>query len=239
MKTNKLFATLLVAFVSVTAYAQTVDEVVDKHVAALGGLDKIKAVTTIVTERSMAVQGMEIPSKTTVVIGKSLRTESTVMGNSMVQVVNGTTGWMIRPTMMGGTGEPEDMPAEELKQQTSQLDPFGGMVDYKEKGNKVELIGKEKLDKKDVYHLKVTNKDGQSIDEFLDAETYLVSKVKVDINGQEAELNFFDYKEVDGIKFANTMDISNDQMGTMSFITSKITVNGKVDDSVFNKPVKK
>ncbi|WP_221393246.1 outer membrane lipoprotein-sorting protein [Dyadobacter sp. NIV53] len=238
MKTNRLFVTLFAAFVSVSAYAQTVDEIVDKHVAALGGLDKISAITTIVTERSMAIQGMEIPSKTILVVGKYLRTESTVMGNSMVQVVDGTTGWMILPTMMGGTGEPQDMPADQLKQQIGQLDPFGSLVNYKEKGNKVELVGKEKLDKKDVFHLKVTTKDGQAIDQFLDANTYLLSKLKVDVNGQEAEIGLFDYKDVEGIKFPNAMDISNDQMGVMSLITNKITLNSKVDDSLFKKPVK-
>jgi uncharacterized protein YgiM (DUF1202 family) len=195
-------------------------------------------VNTLVIDRSLAVQGMEIPNTTTLVVGKSVRTESTVMGNSMVQVVDGGTGWMIRPTMMGGTGEPEDMPADQLKQQLSSLDPFGGLVDYKAKGNTIEMVGKEKLDKKDVIHLKLTTKDGQVMDQFLDANTYLVSKVKVSMNGQDGEIDLSDYKEVDGVKFPNTMEISNAQMGAMSFVTSKVVVNSKVDESIFKRPVK-
>ncbi|MDQ6479253.1 outer membrane lipoprotein-sorting protein [Dyadobacter sp. LHD-138] len=238
MKRNQLFIALVAASISVSSYAQTVDEIVEKHVAAMGGLDKLNAVSTLVTERSLAVQGMEIPTKTTLVVGKSLRSESTVMGNSMVQVVADSKGWMIRPTMMGGTGEPEDMPADQLKQQTSQLDPFGGLVNYKDKGNTVELIGKEKQDKRDVYHLKVTSKDGQVIDEFLDANTYLLSKVKANMNGQDGEINFSEYKDYEGIKFASSMDITNPQMGVMTFITNKVTINSKIDDAVFKKPVK-
>ncbi|MCF0062925.1 outer membrane lipoprotein-sorting protein [Dyadobacter chenwenxiniae] len=238
MKTTKLFVAFAAALISAGSYAQTVDEIVDKHVAALGGMDKIKAVNTVITERSLAVQGMEIPTKTVLVVGKSLRNESTVMGNAMVQVVDDSKGWMIRPTQMGGTGEPEDMPADQLKQQIASLDPFGGLVNYKEKGNKVELVGKEKLDKKDVYHLKVTSKEGTTMDEYLDAETYLVSKVKVDMNGQSGEIDLSDYKEVEGVKFPNTMDITNAQMGTMSFITSKVSVNTPVDAAIFKKPVK-
>nr|WP_295934447.1 outer membrane lipoprotein-sorting protein [uncultured Dyadobacter sp.] len=225
-------------FASAASYAQTVDEIVDKHVAALGGLDKIKAVNTVVTERSLAVQGMEIPNKTTLVVGKSVRNESTVMGNTMVQVVDDSKGWMIRPTMMGGTGEPEDMPEDQVKQQLSSLDPFGGLVDYKGKGNKVELIGKETVDKKDVFHLKLTTKDGQVIEEYVDASTFLVNKIKVSMNGQDGEIELTDYKEVDGVKFPNTMEISNAQMGTMSFITSKIAVNTPVDPAIFKRPTK-
>ena len=101
MKTNKFLAATVAALVSVSAYAQTVDEIVDKHVAALGGLDKLKGITTLIVERSLSVQGMEIPSKTTMVVNKSLRTESSVMGNSMIQVVDngGATGWMLRPAV--------------------------------------------------------------------------------------------------------------------------------------------
>jgi hypothetical protein len=238
MKTNRFLTVAAAAFMSVSAYAQTVDEIVDKHVAAMGGLDKLKSVNTIITERSIAVQGMEIPSKSTLVVGKFLRSESTVMGNAMVQVVDGTTGWMIRPTQMGGTGEPEDMPADQVKQQAGQLDPFGSLVSYKEKGNKVELIGKEKIDKKDNYHLKVTNSDGQLSDQFIDAETYLISKVKMDMGGETGEIDFSNYKEVDGIKFANTLEMSNSQMGIITLLTNKVVINAQVDEALFKKPTK-
>lgn len=238
MKTNKLLAATLAAFVTFGAYAQTVDEIVDKHVAALGGMDKLNGVKTVVTDRSLSVQGMEIPSTTTIVVGKSMRSESTVMGNSMVQVVDGTTGWMIRPAMMGGTGDPEDMPAEALKQSTGQLYPFGSLVNYKANGSKVELVGKEQVDKKDVYHLKVTTKEGQTVDEYLDATTYLVSKLKTMANGQEAEFLFSDYKEVNGVKFPNTMEIVGGPMGNITFLTNKVTVNGPVDETIFKKPKK-
>ncbi|GAB3951175.1 hypothetical protein GCM10028805_30770 [Spirosoma harenae] len=237
MKTNKFLALAFAISLSVGAQAQTVDEIVDKHVAALGGMDKLNGVKTLYVERSLSVNGMAIPSKSTVLVGKAMRTESSVMGNSMVQVVNGTTGWMIRPAMMGGTGDPEDMPADQVKQQLGQLDPFGALVNYKDKGNKVELVGKEKSDGKDVYHLKVTTKEGQTIDEYLDATTYLVSKVGLAMNGQTGEISFSDYKDKDGIKFANTMEMNSPQ-GALTFSTEKITVNGPVDESIFKKPAK-
>jgi hypothetical protein len=238
MKTNKLLAATLAAFVTFGAYAQTVDEIVDKHVAALGGMDKLNGVKNVVLDRSLSVQGMDIPNITTIVVGKSMRSETTVMGNSMVQVVDGTSGWMVRPVMMQGTGEPEDMPEEALKQTVGQLNPFGTLVNYKTNGSKVELVGKEKVDKKDVYHLKVTTKEGQTVDEYLDATTYLVSKVKTMMNGQEGEILFSDYKEVNGVKFPNTMEIVGGPMGALTFVTNKITVNAPVDEAIFKKPKK-
>jgi hypothetical protein len=237
MNTYKTLAAMVAVCFSISAHAQTVDEIVDKHVTALGGADKLAGVKTLYIERSLSVQGMEIPTKSTIVVGKSMRTESSVMGNSMVQVVDGSAGWMVRPAMMGGTGDPEDMPADQVKQQLGQLDPFGALVNYKAKGNTVELVGKEKVDGKDNYHLKVTTKEGQKLDEFLDANTYLVSKVAMDMNGQTGEIAFSDYKDKDGIKFANTMEMASPQ-GNLTFSTGKITVNGPVDESIFKKPAK-
>ncbi|MFD2520985.1 outer membrane lipoprotein-sorting protein [Emticicia soli] len=235
MKMNKIFATTVAAFISVSSFAQTVDEIVDKHIEAMGGAEKLKSVNTIVIDRSLSVQGMEIPSVSTLLVNKAVRAESTVMGNSMVQAYDGTSAWMIRPTMMGGTGEPQDMPANELKQLKGQLDPFGPLYNYKEKGNKVELVGTEKVEKKDNYHLKVTTADGDVIDQYIDAKTYLLTKTKASANGQEAEISFSDYKDVDGIKFAYTMDIVS-QMGAIAFITNKIKINAPVDENTFKRP---
>lgn len=226
-------ATLSFAYVQ----AQTVDEIVAKHVEAMGGAEKLKTVNSISTERVLAVQGMEIPSKSVIVVGKSLRSESTVMGNSMVQVLHGDKGWKIMPAMMGGTGEPEDMSAEEIKPLFGQLDPFGALYNYQEKGNKVELVGKEKMDKKDMFHFKITSKDGVVMDEYLDANTYLVYKVVSNVGGQEGELVFSDYEAIEGIKMANTIDITS-QMGAFTMITNKTVINGQVDEKIFAKPAK-
>ncbi|GAB3279956.1 hypothetical protein GCM10027347_54880 [Larkinella harenae] len=238
MKPNTLLAAAAAVFLSFTVGAQTVDEIVDKHVQALGGMDKLKGVKSIYTERSLSIQGMDIPSKSTVLVGKALRTESAIMGNAFVQVIDGTSGWMIRPASMGGSGQPEDLPAEVVKQQIGQLQPFGPLVGYKENGHKVELIGKEKVNGKDSYHLKVLTKDGQSVEEYLDASTYLVNKIKMTLNGQQGEMNLSDYKPVEGIPFANTAEMANEQAGNMVFITKKITLNAPVDEAIFKKPAK-
>lgn len=233
----KLLCMLAIATLSFASInGQTVDEIVAKHVEAMGGAEKLKTVNSITTERVIAVQGMEIPSKSVIIVGKSMRSESSVMGTSMVQVVQGEKGWKIMPTVMGGTGEPEDMSAEEIKPLMGQLDPFGALYNYQEKGNKVELVGKEKVDKKEMFHLKITS-NGIVMDEYLDASTYLVYKVTTNVGGQEGELVFSDYEAIDGIKMANTIDITS-QMGTFTMVTNKTVINGPVDEKIFAKPAK-
>lgn len=239
MITHKLLATTLATLLSLGTFAQTVDELVTKHVAALGGADKLAGVKSLVLESTLSVNGMDIPSKTMILVGKSMRSETSVMGNAMVQVVDGSTGWMIRPAMMGGTGDPEDMPAEMIKQQIDQLYPFGALVGYQEKGYQIELVGNEKVEGKDTYHLRITGKDGQVTNEYLDATTYLVNKVqRMGVDGKPGELLLSNYREVDGIKFPKTMEIAGGQMGPVTITTDKVKVNAPIDEKLFKRATK-
>ena len=105
IKSICLVAGMLVASV---ASAQTTEEILAKHEAAMGGADKWASVKTAVVKNKFNVQGMDIESKTSLVVGKSFRTEIEVMGNKIITVIDGDKGWMNRPAMMGGTGSPED-----------------------------------------------------------------------------------------------------------------------------------
>ena len=88
-----------------------------------------------------------------------------------------------------------------------------------------------------MFHLKITTKEGVAMDEYLDASTYLVYKVATNVNGQEGELVFSDYEVIEGIKMANTIDITS-PMGAFTMITNKTIINGAVDEQIFAKPAK-
>lgn len=242
MKTPKLLAAAVALLVSASAFAQSADEIVTKHITARGGADKLKGIQTLVMENSMSVQGMEIPMTQTIVSGKGFRQEMSIMGSQMITVIEGDKGWSIRPAMMQGTGEPEDLPADALKGQSASLDPAGALFNYQDKGSKVELVGTEKVNGKDAFHLKVTDKTGGVSDHWIDTTTFLESKVKKTVNqgGQEIvnEVVFSDYKDVDGVQFPYTMETENPMAGAITITTNKVVVNGKVDDSIFKKPTK-
>ncbi len=242
MSKFRMFAAAAAVVFTINAQAQSIDEIVNKHIEARGGAEKLKGIKTLVIENSMTMQGMEIPMKQMIATGRGLRMEISVMGNEMITAIDGAKGWAIRPAMMGGTGEPEDLPADQIKNSTSQLDPAGPLFNYKEKGTKVELVGKEPVDKKENYHLKVTTKEGTPVDYFLDANTYLLTKQVASLNmqGQDVrqEMTFSDYKDVAGIKFPHTMETASPMGGDMTVTTNKITVNGPIDEKIFVKPTK-
>src|SRR6266851_1575950 len=65
---------------------------------------------------------------------------------------------------------------DDLKGIQEEADTDGPLLDYKAKGNKVELVGKEKVNGKDAYHLKVTLATGTVRNIYLDAETFFPIK---------------------------------------------------------------
>lgn len=231
----------LVALVAIPAlsFAQTADEVITKYVTALGGADKIASIKTLEYEQTMSIQGMDLTAKNTFVIGKSMRSDISVMGQQITNVVDGDKGWMINP-MMGGTTA-QDMPADALKSIKGSTEPPMFQLAYAKSDNiPYELAGKEKFDGKDVFNIKTTRPEG-TFSYYVDATNYqlLGFKGTVSMSGQKAETTakFSDYKSVDGLTVPYSSELTAPGMpGTITAKLTKITVNGTVDPTIFAKP---
>ncbi len=243
MKFSKMISAALVVMVTTaSAFAQTADEIVTKHIEAIGGAEKWKALKSIEMKNKFSVQGMDIESKTVIVAGKSLRTDISVMGQEIVTVVDGETGWSIRPTMMQGTGAPEDMPLAMVRESRKQLNLGGSLIGYKENGSTLELVGTEKIDGADAYKLKLVEKNGEETNIYLSTSTYYTLKTsgKRKVQGQEidAEVTYSNFKPIEGLIFAYTMETPSPMGGSMTIETESIKLNPKVDEAIFKKPAK-
>ena len=76
---------------------------------------------------------------------------------------------------------------------------------------------------------------------YIDAEEYVILtvKAKVDAMGKtvEVEQRFKDYKEIDGIQMAMTIE-SKTPMGTAQVVMEDVKFNEALDDSIFARPAK-
>ncbi|MCX6217935.1 DUF4292 domain-containing protein [Spirosoma sp.] len=227
----------LVALVAIPAlsFAQTADEVIAKHLTALGGADKIAAVNTMDLEQSMSVMGMDLTSKSTYVIGKSMRSDISVMGQQITTVIDGDKGWAINPMQGGNT--PQDMPAEAMKASKNLTEPQVLQLAYV-KVNKYpyELVGKEKFNGKDAFNLKVTRPEG-AFSYFVDASTYQLLGLKGISPQGEVSAVFSDYKAQDGITMPYSSEITAaNAPGAITAKVTKVVFNSTVEPKIFNKP---
>jgi outer membrane lipoprotein-sorting protein len=222
------------------ASAQTAEDIVAKHVAAQGGMEKIKALKSVRMTGTVTVgPGIEAPIMLEMKRPKSTRMEFTLQGLTGIQAYDGTTAWAVMPFQ--GKKDPEALPAEQAKIMDEQADFDGQLVDYKEKGNTVELVGKEQVEGTDAYKLKVTAKDGTVQYHFLDAEYFLEIRTETSrtIRGtpMDFESSIGDYKEVGGLMFPHSVESGPKGSPQKQKLTiSKIELNPDIDDARFKMP---
>jgi hypothetical protein len=137
--------------------------------------------------------------------------------------------------------DPQELAGDQLTQARNQVDMVGELYDYEKKGSTAELAGKVNVDGKDVYRIKFTGKDGNVKDYFIDANTYLINKVKAKISAQgqtvDVEQIMSNYKTIDGITMAMNIE-SKSPMGSASIIMEDVKFNEKFDDAIFKQPAK-
>jgi len=234
MKRN-IIVTALMLLTFIGTQAQSLDDVLSKHFEATGQ-EKLAAVQTFFVKAKMSMMGMEMPMTMQMKKPNKFRIDMEVMGQKIEQGFDGEAGWMRNPMMGSGI---TDLKGAELKQAMQQADLQGELYDYKAKGHTAELIGKVNADGKEAYRIKFTNADGTVKDYYIDANSYLISKVKAKVEqmGQtlDVETNFLEYKDFDGIKIGSKMEV-NTPMGTQSMVMEEIKLDEKMDDSIFARP---
>lgn len=237
MKKIKLVSLFIAAaFSFTTVNAQTADEIVNKHIQAIGGIENWKKITSMVQTGTMTAQGAQLEVIATVLNGKGSRQDINVMGMNNYIILNQTEGWRFFPIQ--GQQAPEALTADDVKEGQAGLDISGAIIDYKTKGNAVEFLGKEDVDGTECLKLKVTHKAGKIETFFLDPVTYYVIKSNsiVKANGQEAELSttYGNYQKLpEGIVVPMTMSIPFAPGVNFEFLISKVELNKTVDESIF------
>ena len=234
------FLLTVLFFSCVALSAQTVDDIIAKSIAAKGGLAKLKAVQTIRATGDFEAGGMQAQFVRISKRPGKVRLDITIQGLNMVRAYDGKNGWQVIP--FTGKNDPEPMDADSLKQMQGEADMDGALVDYKQKGHKVELVGKEKIEGTDAYHLKVTLKNGDVRHIYLDADSFLEIKATGKTTARGTEVDFEstvgDYKEVEGmmVPFSMQQSSSTGQMPPAKITITKIEFNVPIDDTKFNMP---
>ena len=138
MKTiGQLFLLITVLFSSASVYSQTVDEIISKHLDAVGGKEKLTGLLSLHMEGTVEVMGTSGTTKTTILNGKGSRSESEIGGQQVVNVYTDKSGWQIN--QFAGMTDPQAMPDDQFKAGEDQIyvEPF---LDYAARGAKAKLV---------------------------------------------------------------------------------------------------
>ncbi len=230
-----LFILALVFFQFATA--QSVDDIISQYITARGGIDKLNSVQSIYFEGTRQMMGSEVLVKVTKVEGKLFRTDFEFGGNNGYTIVTPDKGWSYIPMR---SDKPNEIPAPILKSMQSQLDIAGSLVNYKTKGYKADLKGKENINGNEAYNIQLTSADGKEVTYYIDTKTNLLIQTRQMSEGgrnggqpKEIITNFKDYMDVDGIKFPQTVVTEGEGMGAGAMTFDKIELNAPVDEKLY------
>lgn len=237
-KTTRLILIIFVGIVPL--HAQSLDEILSNHLTAMGGAEKISKLNSLKISANVEMMNTKMPVTTTVVQNKGFRTETVIQGKTIVQAVYGNKGWMINP--LTGQESPVALPEAAVKTMTSQTD-LTVLYNYKEKGYTLTLDGEEDLLGAKVFKITSTMKNGVKQASYISKDTWYILKVEatVPVNGEEIKTENWqsDFKQVDGITFPFTSEISTSAIPNMKMVNkiSTVEVNPKINEKIFEMPL--
>lgn len=251
----------------------TATEIADKNAAARGGLTKWRAVQSLSMTGKMQAGGnrrptlplpgvkgkdslppprpaeqVQLPFVMELKRPKRMRVEVTFAGQNAIQIYDGTQGWKLRPFLNRREAEPYTDAEIKMAAMQSELD--GPLMDYAAKGTSIELAGMDKVEGHDAYKLKLTMKNGTSKSLWIDASTFLESKLEGDpahLDGKPrpVEVYFRDYRMVSGLQIPFVIETEvlnppapgrgNAPVATEQMVLEKVEVNPALSDALFTK----
>lgn len=226
---------LLLIFSWQTLHAETLKEILNEHMEALGGEEVLKAQRNSVAEFDITVPGgLTGKYKSYFKYPNKLRSETDLKVMTSLSVYDGEKGWIRDPN-----GQVRELAGMELENARSEIyfSVYGYLFPERVKG-KVEYLGREEDEATNYYVVQATPEDAEPVKMFINPETYLIDKTvsKHDIVVVTSYLS--DYKDFGGIKIAtstvmNTGDPAYDIRSTLT----NIEFNPQLSDDLFRIPL--
>jgi hypothetical protein len=233
-------ALLLAVLGAVPAAAQTVEDVVMRYVATRGGFERIRSVMALRLVGSLSAgSGVSGPFRLELKRPGKMRVEISIQGSTITQATDASQAWVISP-MVGG-GRAVIVPPEEARALQDQADLEGPLVDYRSKGHRVQLTGRDSRFGSEAFRLRVQLKSGDIRYAYIDAESYR----QVAEEGERpsprglvrVETRLSDHRVVDGLLVPFVLDISAADGAEKQKITfDTVEVNPALDDARFAVP---
>ncbi len=232
MKNVKRILTIaILSLVSTAVFSQTLDEIVKKHIEAIGGKDNWAKLKSLKMEMKMKANGADILVTIFQVDKKAMRQNIALMGMEGYSILTNTEGWSYMPFQ--GQTKPEPMTADDVKKAQDGLNLQSDFLTYKELGKKLDFLGKDDVDGTECLKIKMTDKDGIESTYFIDPSNYYVIKetTKMTVNGKEMEnsTSYGNYKKTDiGIVYPYSII-----GGWGDTEVTTLTMNPTIDDKLF------
>jgi len=220
----------------------TMAQIVDKNLAARGGLKAWRAVNTLTMSGRLEVGGKDDPELPFVMRMKrphKSRLEIRFEEQTALQVYDGQQGWKVRPYL--GRDEVEPYTSAEAREASRWQELDGPLVDYENKGTKVKLLGTEIVEGHKAYKLELTMKGGDQRNIWIDATTFLESKIdgeprKMDGKLRSVAVYYREYRKESGFTMPHVFETVVEGGRSYKMYVEQVEFNQPMDETLFLKP---
>jgi len=238
-----LAASAAVTTGSASTGTMTAAQIVNRNVAARGGLEAWRAVKTLDLKGKMEAGGKDNTDLAFVMEMKRprmSRLEIHFGDQTAVQVYDGAHGWKLRPFL--GRNDVEPFTPDEAKAAATWAELDGLLIDYASKGTQVELLGSEVVEGHKAYKLKLTLRGGEQRRLWVDASSFLELKIdgeprKLDGKLHNVAIFYRDYQAENGLTVPHVLEtVVDGYKQTHKMKIERVAVNQPLPDTLFAKP---
>lgn len=242
MKRQTLYTVLFFFLFSIpsTILAQTVTEIISKHIIAHGGIEKWENVNVLKITGKFTAFSIEKDFTSYKSNCGAYYSDRFVGEQHIIEAFDGKDGWIIDP--WHEMDQAHKISPEEKNMSVQKSDFFSPFYNYMEKGHKVKLIGNEQLDGIEVIVLELTRNNGKIEKWYLNAKTYLEYKYEAEwldfSKSIPSEVYFSDFRNVDGLILPFYTERIFGQRDRITEI-EKIEINPNFDTNLLKMPKRK
>lgn len=206
---RKFLSLLIVCFFSAIAVnqalAQDADSIVRKYLKVIGGHKKLMKIKTL---QMTGVYSEGDFKANTQILWKRPNLRLVIVGDwetAYLEGYNAIQSWEYSQTQKKLKLTAAGNAAGNAARRGAEFDK--SLIDWKNKGYKLALIGRERLLGQDVFHLQVTLTDGWTKDYFINAKTYLIAALRkgMPLHAQGEDIislsTYDDYRRVAGVLY--------------------------------------
>jgi len=223
----------------------TVDGIIERNTTARGGRQATEAVHSVAIDLHIVDPDLAVDGTYTAARPGKMRIDVKAEGKHVfTEAFDGRRGWQWKGQ---GTATTEESPkaTAALRHGVELPGHLYGLHELRQRGHRIDLVGRERIDGVDHYALRLTLDDGYVTTLYVDPKSWLITyrrdvrplHVDIDPTPTTIEQRMSDFRQVAGVwfPFANTeTDLKTGKVLETTTIRT-ITVNPKIDEAIFKK----
>ncbi len=213
------------------------DEILNKHLTAIGGKMTIDRINSLVTKGTSATRNGQSLAYETAQIAPDKGYEAFVTpSGTSERVLNGARGWLKNADGV------QELLGQRLEDQKLSFPWMFTILRLKDQYSSMRVSGTDKIDDRDVYVVSAIRLDNKLEHLYFNVEDGLVrrriSYLRTMIGTIPQQTDFEDYRQVQGLKLPFTITVSFVDRGSPILIRkfTDIKLNTPLDESMFDKP---